>query len=61
MERKVFEGNTVASVVMPACEWLEISPDIMLESYEDGDFERIRYFERLGQKHATLKVTNGRN
>lgn len=57
LERQTFEGNTVASVAIPAAAWLDIDPSFILQSYEDGCFERARYFERLGQKHATLKVT----
>lgn len=56
MERQAFEGSTVAEVAMAASAYLDISPKFILRSYGDGDFARPRFFERLGQKHATCKV-----
>lgn len=56
MERRVFEGN-VAQVAIGVAEWLGTDPQFILDSYQEGEFERPRYFERLGQKHATLRIT----
>lgn len=56
MERRIIEGS-LTQVAVETAEWLGTDVDFILNSYSDGDFQRARYFEHLGQKHATLKVT----